>query len=164
MKKITKRIKKLSPKSKIILGAFILGGVTFATIKITRSLKAAKLKRELEKNLIQETTDAKEYLTSRTLSDASAKNVAEQLFVAMDGMGTDTTTIKRLLIDENPTSADIVAINQFFGTKEYGTFGSPWFGSGDPLDLRGWLKREISDSSSLYALIVSKFNTAGLKM
>lgn len=156
--------KKYSLPIKIGAAALIIGGGIFAIVKISRYTKGKKLQKERESLIRQEGDDALANLTGRRITDATAKNVAEQLYVAMNGVGTDTTTIKRLLVDDNLTSADLIAIHQAFGVKEYGFFGKPWFGNGEKLDLRGWIKEEISASSELYSLLVSKFRQAGLTM
>lgn len=164
-KKVIKSVgKKYSTPVKVGAAVLLLGGGIFAIAKISRYAKQRKLQREREKLLNQESEDAFANLNGRRITDSTAKNVAEQLLVAMDGVGTDTTVIKRLLVDDNLTSADLIAIHQFFGIQEYGTFGKPWFGSGEKLDLRGWIKREISSSSELYSLLVTKFRQAGLSM
>jgi hypothetical protein len=82
-----------------------------------------------------------------TISQADATIIAQQLFVAMDGMGTDQTTVMRLLIDIPRTNDDLKLIGKSFGLKEYGTFGSPWWGSGTPCDLPTWLVKEMSSGN-----------------
>jgi len=81
-----------------------------------------------------------------TINQAEAAIIAQKLFSAMDGMGTDSKTIMHLLIDTPRTNDDLKLIVKTFGVKDYGTYGTPWWGSGTPSDLTMWLTNELSGS------------------
>lgn len=156
-------IQKLSKKRKIALicaGSVALGVGTWFVIK---QINKHKAERDAEKRLSERTDNAEANAIIRNIPEEKAKSIAEALFDAMDGIGTDETEIYNILVVNNKLSSlDIVAIYNAFGVKEYGTFGTPWFGNGDPLDLIGWIKKEMSNSSTEYKLIRAMFNQAGL--
>lgn len=80
------------------------------------------------------------------ISAAQAKAVANALYEAMSGVGTDEVTIEDLLVRRNWSNKAILSIIEAFGTRKYGTFGAPafdWMG-GEDLDLAKWLGRETS--------------------
>lgn len=85
--------------------------------------------------------------TKLTINQAEAALIAQKLFSAMEGMGTDDKTIMSLLIDTPRTNDDLKLIVKTFGIKEYGTYGSPMWGSGTPSDLTTWLTNELSGSN-----------------
>lgn len=156
-------IKKLSKRKKIALicvGSAVLGVGAWVAIK---QINKHKAERDAEKRLAERTDNAEENAIIRTISEEKAKSIADALFDAMDGIGTDETEIYNILVVNNKLSSlDIVAIYNAFGVKEYGTFGTPWWGNGEPLDLIGWIKKEMSNSSTEYKLIRAMFNQAGL--
>jgi len=95
-----------------------------------------------------------------TITQADAVIIAQKLFSAMDGMGTDEKTIMHLLIDTPRTNDDLKLIVKTFGIKEYGTFGTPWWGSGTPSDLTMWLTNELS--GSYLQKLKNRFAQAGI--
>ncbi|MDR2963463.1 MAG: annexin [Bacteroidales bacterium] len=95
-----------------------------------------------------------------TISTAEATLIAEKLYAAMDGMGTDSKAIMSLLIGTARTDDDLKLINKSFGIREYGSTGSPYWGSGTPSDLSTWLRNELS-GSDLEKLRV-RFTSAGI--
>ena len=99
----------------------------------------------------------------RTIDDTTAASIARALFEAMDGVGTDEDLIEEVLILRNRlTSGDIVAVNKAFGIQKYGSVGTPWWGDGEDLNLVQWFMRELSNGSSLYHVLQSKFTQAGI--
>ena len=95
-----------------------------------------------------------------TINQAEAAIIAQKLFAAMDGIGTDEKTIMHLLIDVPRTNDDLKLIVKTFGIKEYGTFGTPWWGSGTPSDLTMWLTYELS--GSYLQKLKNRFAQAGI--
>ena len=81
-----------------------------------------------------------------SISDSEAQIIAQGLYTAMEGSGTDENAIVRMF--EGRTSDDIKLIVQKFGIRPYGTFGAPLFSWMETaqLDLMGWLKKELSGS------------------
>lgn len=95
-----------------------------------------------------------------TIDSNTAKLIANQLYTAMSGTGTDENSIVSLL--SNKTKDDLTLIIKSFGVQKYGTFGKPmysWLPSVD-LDLMGWLKKELSGNS--LKQVQNIFATAGL--
>ncbi len=160
--------KKLSTsfkKNPYVIGGAVILGVTaliVATVKIVKNIKGGKSRRDADDQLRDETQNALDKLNQHTITEVDAKTLADQLFEAMNGVGTDETAIEDILIKSNATATELIAINKAFGVREYGTFGLPWFGSGEQLNLTQWLKRELSSSSNLYEKLKVKFTTSGL--
>lgn len=160
--------KKLSTslkKNPYVIGGAVILGVTaliVATVKIVKNIKGGKPKRDAQQQLVDEIKNAYDKLSKHEITATDAKVLADQLFEAMDGVGTDETAIEEILINSKATTNEVLAINEAFGVREYGTFGLPWWGSGEQLNLTQWLKKELSSSSKLYEKIKVKFQTAGL--
>lgn len=154
-----------SDKTKKVMGYVFLGGVAALGIwGIVHLVKNASAELSAKKKAKNDRSDATDYVEGRKLTDEQAKEVAEKLFDAMDGVGTNLLTIKKLLIEDDPSPKDVIAIHKAFGIRDYGTFGSPWIGSGDKLDLRGWINREVSSLTTIYMLLSQKFKDAGLPL
>lgn len=153
----------MSKKKKIaVIG---LGSVALAvgTWFVIKQINKNKAERDAEKRLAERTDNAEENAVNRMIGDDKAKSIADALLDAMDGIGTDETEIYNILVVNNKLSSlDIIAIYNAFGVVEYGTFGKPWFGNGEPLDLIGWIKKEMGNTSTEYKLIRAMFNQAGL--
>jgi hypothetical protein len=135
------KLKAITSSPLFLIGVFGVG--SFFIYKIYTNYTASAETRNLQKALDQIT---KVDGSKLTITPAEASVIAQQLFVAMDGIGTDEKTIFRLLIDTPRTDDDIRLIVKAFGLKEYGTFGSPWWGSGTPCDLGTWFVKEMSGS------------------
>lgn len=90
--------------------------------------------------------DAAAYNT-RTLSfsEGQAKLYANKLYDAMESTGTDEGMIDEV-VAALKTANDWKAVISKFGMRAYGTFGAPVIGSGTPLNLVGWFRRELSGS------------------
>jgi len=85
-------------------------------------------------------------LPKSTLSDVKVKVIAEQLYAAMKGVGTDEAEIISALtgLSEN----DFVRVYESFGKKQYSLF---WGNVGDPLTsgnhhLITWLTNELGNA------------------
>ena len=88
------------------------------------------------------------------VSAFNAHNVADSLYQAMSGFGTDETAILEIL---KPISqGQFALVSQAFGIKPYNTWTGNIYGFGlDSLPLKTWLKEELSASE--YALLKSKY-------
>lgn len=149
--------------TKTILRAAGIGAGAFLIYKLSASAKEKKRKKRIEAQINMEEERALMKSNERTIDDTTAQSIAQALFIAMDGTGTDEDEIEAVLITRNRlTSADIVAVNKAFGIQQYGTFGKPWWGSGEELNLVGWFKKELSNGSSLYKVLQTKFTQAGI--
>lgn len=84
----------------------------------------------------------------------NAHNVADGLYAAMSGFGTDETAILEIL---KPVSqGQFVLVSQAFGLKQYNTWTGNTYGFGlNSLPLKKWLEYELS--SSEYALLKRKY-------
>lgn len=158
------KLTQIKDKRKIVAlvaaGSIVLGVGTWAII---RAIKKHKAERDAAKRLEQRTENAEISAVTRNITDDKAQSIAEALLEAMDGIGTDETEIYNILVVNNKlTSLDLIAVYNAFGSQEYGSFGKPWWGSGEHLDLTGWIKKEMSNSSTEYKLIRAMFNQAGL--
>ena len=137
------------------VGITAIGG--FLIWKIYKKYADGSEQRNLQKALEQTTqVDA----AKLTISQADAVIIAQKLFSAMDGMGTDTKTIMNLLIDTARTNDDLKLIVKAFGVKDYGTYGAPMWGSGTPSDLTIWLTNEMSGND--LQKLRSRFSQAGI--
>lgn len=72
--------------------------------------------------------------------------IAERLFGAMRGIGTDEKTVFEIL--DGLTGNELKAVYNAFGTRNYSLFGndgflSRWSVTGFDLDLFGWFKKEL---------------------
>lgn len=162
--KAIQKAKELKKKNPVLLVSAIslsAGVLCFATIKTWKWIKSVKAEKELKEKIDTITKDATTQVLTRKLSDSAVKEKVEQIYDAMEGFGTDESVLKQVLIDENPSVADLQAIYKEFGTRGYGTFGSPLWGEGEKLDLMGWIKKEVGESSTLYQTLQVKFKTAG---
>lgn len=143
--------------------AVIAVGGAFGAYKLFGWLKDRSRKKQLKEIANSEMEVALENATTPTIDDLRATEIAKALYEAMDGAGTDESLISDILVLRNRfTSGDIIKINNAFGYQEYGTFGSPLWGSGEDLNLVGWLKKELSNTSDLYKVLQTKFTQAGI--
>lgn len=141
----------------------ILGAGGFATYKIFGWLKERNRKKKLREIADSEMERALENSNIPTIDEMRAKEIAEALYNAMSGFGTNEDLISDILVVRNRfTSGDIILINNAFGLQDYGTYGSPMWGDGTPLNLVGWLRNELSMGSELYKILQSKFTQAGI--
>lgn len=80
-----------------------------------------------------------------TIDESQATLKANQLYSYMEGFGTEDSSIMAVLATLR-TADDWKLVIKKFGTRSYGEFGAPMFGSGTPLDLMGWLRKELNSS------------------
>ena len=78
--------------------------------------------------------------TNLSLSQSEINLIAQELYNAMKGVGTDEDAIVSVF-NRISTKDDLLAVMKRFGTPEYGSW---WLGH-KYLDLTGWLKEELSD-------------------
>lgn len=160
-----KIVKEMFKKNPTVTGIVVVAGtaaLVFAGVKVFKSIKSAKAEKDARNNLEELKKQALEELKVQNLTKAQAQAAADSLYEAMDGVGTDLMAIKKILIDDKPTTLDIIEIVNAFGVRDYGTFGSPIWGDGDKLNLMQWIKEEVNSTTTLYELLRMKFTTAGL--
>lgn len=151
------------PSTKTLLIVAGIGAGGFLAYKLYAGAQERARQKKITQRINSEEERALMKSTERTIDDQSAQSIARALYEAMDGPGTDENAIYDILIERNRlTSADIVAVNKAFGVQPYGTFGSPWWGDGEDLNLVEWFSRELSNTSSLYKILQTKFNQAGI--
>jgi hypothetical protein len=94
-----------------------------------------------------------------TINEAQAVTIANKLYGAMAGSGTDENQI--LACFQGRTSDDVKLIYKTFGVKPYGVTGKPTFSFyATELDLTGWLRKELSGNSLKKAQEI--FTNAGI--
>lgn len=151
------------PSTKTILISACIGAGALFAYKMYGNAQEKKRQKRLQERVNSEEERALMKSQERTIDDMTAASIARALFEAMDGAGTDEDLIEEVLITRNRlTSGDIVAVNAAFGVQQYGSLGTPWWGNGEDLNLVGWFMRELSNSSSLYKVLQSKFTQAGI--
>lgn len=151
------------PSAKTILIAAGIGAGALVAYKMYGNAQEKKRQKRLQERVNSEEERALMKSQERTIDDTTAASIARALFEAMDGAGTDEDLIEEVLILRNRlTSGDIVAVNKAFGVQKYGTTGTPWWGDGEDLNLVQWFMRELSNGSSLYKVLQSKFTQAGI--
>lgn len=91
-----------------------------------------------------------------------SRQLAEQLYQAMENMGTDDDTIDMVFGDIVGNIRLAAAVYNDFGQRGYGTFGAPLWGSGTNKSLLGWLKLELSDSR--YSQWAGLYSKIGVKV
>lgn len=151
---------------KILLGVggiALTSGVVYAIVRIANSSEnQSKRNSEILTEEIDEEINNNPNNTQKSISVSEARSICDALFTAMDGMGTDTIAIKRVLYERKTPlkPGDFALIFQNWGWNnpdgrgysdhrvEYGTVGLPWWGSGQRLTLCEWLREELSSLNS----------------
>jgi hypothetical protein len=84
-------------------------------------------------------------INQRSLSYSTSEYglMAQALFLAMDGIGTNKTNVMSVL-NSMRTGDDMLMLIKQFGVKRYGIITSLWFGQ--DLNLIGWLNSEFKGS------------------
>jgi hypothetical protein len=130
-------------------------------VKFKKNIDQGKRDREIQhdiKDIINtQGTDPGAHVSSnvRTYKDADYKLMAESLYSAMDGVGTDEGTIFSI-ISSLRTKADWYALVDAFGTRETSSMWSDFKGT-----LTKWLSDELSDSEKERVnQTLSKFDVA----
>lgn len=125
--------------------------------------KIAKRNKQSSENSYEILSDVVKNVPADTISEATAKDVANKLYEAMRDNGTDSDIIKSLLIDTTRTSNDLRMVVAAFGVKPYNLTGDPLFEwLGKDLDLIGWLNQEVS--GELHTQLKAMFRQAGFNM
>lgn len=108
------------PLVKGIIYLVATGGVVWGTTEIVRAVKkrkSAKGSREEMKDIKDELKDLNANAsTKQTLSPSSASAMANNLFTAMDGYGTDSVAITKNLL-KLKNQADWLAVRKAFGSR-----------------------------------------------
>ncbi|PWD98805.1 hypothetical protein [Marinilabilia rubra] len=91
--------------------------------------------------------------TGLSYSDSEYGIMAQSLYLAMDGPGTDEETIFAIL-QSMRNRDDLLMLIKAFGIRRYGIVTSLWFGN--DLNLVGWLNEELGSSDK--AKVRSIFN------
>lgn len=149
----------MNAKTKLIMIASAVGVVTLTVV----GYKIAKRNKQTSENSYQILEDVVKNVPADTISEATAKDVANKLYEAMRDNGTDSDIIKSLLIDTTRTSNDLRMVVAAFGLKKYNLTGDPLFEwMGKDLDLIGWLNQEVS--GELHTQLKAMFRQAGFNM
>lgn len=126
-------VNKIVTNAVPILAIGVLGGVAYVAYKL--------LKKEAPPKLYEN----KNYPSS-SLSQVQALAIADRLYAAMKGLGTDEVAVMKALsgLDYN----DFVKVYEAFGKRQYSTF---WGNIGDPLTSKDhhlitWLTNELKPS------------------
>jgi len=121
---------KLAEKVVPIMAIVAVGGVAYVGYQFLKKDKLPKL-------------NTNPNLPKSTLSDVNVMLIAEKLYAAMEGVGTDEQAILAALsgLSEN----DFVSVYEAFGKRQYSMF---WGNKGDPLTsgnhhLVAWLTNEL---------------------
>ncbi len=123
--------------------------------------------------------EAKDFLTKRdaiitdavveqeilkaTLSKSEARRMAQGLYDAMEGFGTDEERIKEIF-ERIQNKADFLMVYKEFGLRPYGDFGADnWLDKKLSSDrhLVYWLKEEISEDDVCYNIVNKWVTEAG---
>ena len=156
------RIKSLVLSNPIITVG-VLGVSGIAIHALYKSYKNKQLKAKLKEKVFVEEQNALMQSNERTITDEKAESIANALYNAMKGVGTDEDLIEEILITRNRlTSPDLIAVNKAFGMREYGSYGAPAWGDGTFINLVGWFNEELNNTGALYNLLKTKFEQAGI--
>ena len=147
----------LSTTQKLLLGSIVAGGSIFGLVKLVKYIKSNSEKKDSEEIVEDNILNADP--TVRKLTDEKCKEIANRLYELMDKTFRQSDAIVSIISNGGMSLADLKVVYEDFGSKEYGTFGSPVFGSGTYKDLIGWLKEEL-DSDGL-ATVKGIFSMAG---
>ncbi|PRY97733.1 hypothetical protein BY457_11113 [Marinilabilia salmonicolor] len=84
--------------------------------------------------------------TGLSFSDSEYGIMAQSLYLAMDGPGTDEETIFAI-IQSMRNRDDLLMLIKAFGIRRYGVVTSLWFGS--DLNLVGWFNEELGSKDKI---------------
>lgn len=150
--------------AKGIIAVGITSAVAFAGWKIYKFAK----KRSEEADSRKETGDAsnelsklnKEKNSAQTLSGSEADAIANNLFTAMDGCGTDTAAIERNIAKLN-NKADWLAVKKSYGVRTVTCYIAPNFSG----TLEAALTSELSPTLNAGTIknLQKKFASMGIK-
>ncbi len=124
---------------------FLVGGVLLfiGGRKIYNYIKQKKAENEAKHAAENAQKVLKAAGIESSLTEAQAQSYANTLLNAFDRMGTDTDAVREVLSNIK-TKGDYYMVKKCFGTPEYGTYGKPMWGSGTPMNLTEWARKELS--------------------
>lgn len=128
-----------------------VGLVAFALIrKWVKERRGTRQSAQAASDLVAQTRKEAQADASKaqTITDAEAQMIADSLYSMMEGFGTYDSDILKLF-GKMRSKGDWAIVSAKFGTREYGTCGSPlwsWMPS-TPTNLYGWLVNECSTST-----------------
>lgn len=122
---------------------YVAGGLALFLVGrwAVRKWKDAQIARSYNTAIANLTTNK----SNLTIDEQQATVKANQLYSYMEGWGTEDASIMAVL-STLKTADDWKLVIKKFGTRPYGEFGAPIIGSGSPLDLIGWLRKELNSS------------------
>ena len=132
---------QLTTNAKLFLAVLGIAAVTFGAVKISKAVKANKEKKDSNKLLKDDLSNWDP--TKRNLSDTKCKEIADRLYELMDKTWRQEDAIVDVILNSQMSLLDLKKVYELFGTREYGTFGSPMWGSGKMYNLVQWLKEEV---------------------
>lgn len=133
----------------VVIGtaAVAVGVASFLIIRrLVKKRKEQRAETQTAENLVREVTEKRNIKS--TISETTATSLANSLYQAMEGLGTNETLIRDVIFNKVANAADMVLVNKAFGVKEYGSYGAPaysWLPS-TKKTLYQWLCEECSDS------------------
>jgi len=142
----------LTPQERKVIGigvGLVLVGTVYLGYRAWKNFTGTKADddaKEMGANL----RDLKANKYNVTLKDGEAQLIAQQIFDAMNIRGTDFDTIFRNLM-QLKTRDDLLYVIISFGIKQYGVTGEAdsWIarktGYSTPLNMNGWLLKELKD-------------------
>ncbi len=127
--------------------ALIIGGSLLGYVLLRRMLtgNSAQIKSNIERALSELHAGG----VQPTIRSEYASLLAERLYTAMDGNGSDEAAIFDVF-SQLHNAADLVLLMRAFGARPYGATGgndstvAKWLGWSTMMDLSGWLRRELS--------------------
>lgn len=135
-------------KKIIIIGGVAIAGIlTYALIQNYRRFWKGN-NMDSEKGIVETLDTIVIDNNKTTIDNATAMNLAQQLFDSMNRAGTDNTTVFRI-IEGIKSKHDFYLIWKAFGVKYYGRYGESFIKNdlvASPLDLIGWLKKELGSN------------------
>lgn len=144
--------------AKGVIAVAIVGGVAFVGYKIYKGLVIIRDKKDFKAETDAVKTELNQLnsipTSKQTISNAAALGMANALFAAMDGIGTDITAISKQLL-QLKNQADWLAVNAAYGVRKLnsGIIGkSDFIGS-----LLASLTDEISTTDAPYTNQLNKF-------
>ena len=136
--------------AKGVIGILVTGVAIYVGYKVYKGFKVAKENQGANQQN-QATTDELVQLQSQgqkpTLTKVQQLALANKMFTAMDGYGTDKTTLFQALVSI-PTYLDLLGVMQAYGVREISS------GTGNP---------EPNFKGTLSAALVSELSTADLQ-
>jgi hypothetical protein len=138
-------IKKLPPWAAGLISVAIIGGIGFTAYMIYRKVKQMKADKASKKEVSDINDDIKKLQKTgikQTLSASEIASIANNLFTAMDGYGTNYDMILKNMVRVN-NQIDLLAVINSYGVRELSS------GKGNPApNLRGTLGQAFADELS----------------